>query len=161
MGYRRKSILKPFIILPFLIYLLFISLDTTDFAYANANPKAVLSKSNRLDTLNNLFFKYSENFVFIKSLDNVEKVFRDGTIYIANSRARLDLLIHFKEAKFEKNYWLAKGVEIKKIKYNGITPKGYDVFYKESLPILEGYYPKVIKLLYEGKRLSIYDGFVL
>jgi len=37
LGYRRKSMLKPFIILPFLIYLLFISLDTTDFAYANAN----------------------------------------------------------------------------------------------------------------------------
>jgi lipopolysaccharide export system permease protein len=159
LGYPQKAILKPILTLSLLIYTLFIALDFTDFAYANSNAKAILSKANKIDRLNELFFKYNDSFAYIKSLDSVEKVLNGGTLYVANQNRKLDKLIQFNRAKFKDNYWLAEDVKIKKIKYKGEKPIGYDSYKKENLKILEGYYPKVIKLLYEGKRLSIYDGF--
>ncbi|NPA28452.1 MAG: LptF/LptG family permease [Epsilonproteobacteria bacterium] len=162
-GYYPLAVLKPFIAISLGVYFLFIGLDFTNFAYANANAKAILSKSNKIDRLNDLFFKYNNSFVYVKALDSVEKRFYEGTLYYSklfNNKKRLDSLIHFKSAKFQNNYWVAREVEVKKIKYNKAgAPVGYDKSFQKSLKILEGYYPKVIKLLYEGKRLSIYDGF--
>jgi len=71
---------------------------------------------------------------------------------------KLDSLLHFKSAKFENGKWIAKEVEVKRLIYKNNKPAGYSISLLDNLEILKGYFPKVIKLLYQGKRMSIDDG---
>ena len=157
-GFKKNSLIKPFLVVWFLIYSIFIALNFTDFAYANNNARAILDNKDRFASMDNLFFKYNNSFVYAKKLDIVDKKFIDVTLYNIKGK-HLDSLLHFKSAKFEDGKWMAKDVEIKKIKYKDNKPIGYEISHKKSLEILKGYFPKVIKLLYQGKRMSLDDGY--
>jgi len=67
-------------------------------------------------------------------------------------------LLYFQKANFKDGKWIAKNVEKRVINYKGSKPIGYKVFKLDKEIILKDYYPKVIRLLYEGKRMSIKDG---
>ncbi len=156
LSYQRKTILKPFVIIAFLIYLLFFALQFTNFAYANNGAEEIKAKGD-MQTLQNLFFKYNDSFVFAKKLDIVHKRFEDVTLYRKKGE-KLQEILHFKEASFDNNRWIAKDIKKKILHYDGRKPIGYDMKSIKELEILKGYYPKVIKLLYEGKRMRIDDG---
>ena len=156
LSYTRKRLLKPFIVVSFIIYLIFLALHFTDFAYANNNAEEIKAKSN-MHTLENLFFKYNNSFVFAKKLDMINKKFKDVTLYTIKGQ-KVDTILHFKEAYFKDKKWIAKDIEEKKLHYKNGVPTGYDSKKIKELEILKGYYPKVIKLLYEGKRMRIDDG---
>ena len=157
-GYKSKTILAPFLVVSFLIYAIFIALNFTDYAYANNNAKSILHNKDRLSSLDNLFFKYNNSFVYAKSLDIINKRFNDVTLYNIKNE-KLDSLLHFKSAEFKDGKWIAKDVEIKKLNYKDNKPSGYTISKEENLEILKGYFPKVIKLLYQGKRMSLDDGY--
>ena len=157
-GFKPKQILKPFLVVSLFIYLIFIALNFTDFAYANNNAKSILDNKERYSSMDNLFFKYNNFFVYAKELDVVNKKFMDVTLYNIKD-SKLNSLMHFKSAKFANKKWIAKDVEIKKLNYLNGKPQGYEVSHKDSLEILKGYFPKVIELLYQGKRMSINDGY--
>ncbi len=156
-SYSKKDLIKPIILSSIIIYLIFIALNFTNFAYANTKADEIKFKNRDFDTLNNLFFKYNNSFVFAKKLDIVNKKFNDVTLYKIKNY-KIDSIYSFKEANFNNNRWIAKNIEIKKIKYNNSIPIGYDIKTLKSKDILKGYFPKVIKLLYEGKRMNISDG---
>ena len=156
LSYSRKRLLTPFLVVAFLIYLLFFFLHFTNFAYANNNAKEIKAKSN-MQSLENLFFKYDDSFVFARELDIVHKKFKDVTLYKVKEQ-KLDTISHFKEAHFQNKKWIAKDIEQKRLNYKNGVPIGYDSKKIKELEILKGYYPKVIKLLYEGKRMRIDDG---
>ena len=155
-SYTKKQIIKPFITLALFIYLLFLALQFTNFAYANNNVEEIKAKSN-IHTLQNLFFKYNDSFVFAKELDIVHKKFKDVTLYKRDNE-RIDTIAHFKEAHFKNKAWIATNIEQKKLLYKEQEPIGYETKKIAQMEILKGYYPKVIKLLYEGKRMRIDDG---
>jgi lipopolysaccharide export system permease protein len=157
-GFKKSKVIRPFFIISLAIYAIFVALNFTDFAYANNNARAILDNKDRFTSMKNLFFKYNNSFVFAKSLDIAEKVFSDVTLYNIRDK-KLDSLMHFKSAKFENGKWIAKDLEIKKLNYKESKPVGYETIYKDSQEILKGYFPKVIKLLYQGKRMSLDDGY--
>jgi lipopolysaccharide export system permease protein len=157
-GYSKTSILKPLIIGALFIYFIMVGLNFTKFAYANDSARSILKKESEFKNLENIFFKYNDNFVYAKKLDVIHKEFFDITLYIANN-LKLNKILFFKKAKFNNGKWVASEVTIKKLKYKNNIPQGYTISYKKSLEILEGYYPKVIRLLYEGKRVSLSDAF--
>jgi len=157
-SYSKKSILKPFIIGAILIYFIMVALNFTKFAYANDSARSILKKESEFKNLNNIFFKYNNNFVYAKKLDVVNKEFLDVTLYIAKG-LELKKVLHFKKATFKDGKWFVKNADIKELKYKNSIPQGYDVKKVSNLEILQGYYPKVISLLYEGKRVSLNDAF--
>jgi lipopolysaccharide export system permease protein len=157
-GFNRGNLIKPFLVVSFLVYAIFIALNFTDFAYANNNARAILDNKDRFASMKNLFFKYNNSFVYAKNLDIAQKRFDDVTLYNIKDE-KLDSLLHFKSAKFANGKWIAKDVKIKTLKYKDGKPTGYKLSYKDSLEILKGYFPKVIKLLYQGKRMSLDDGY--
>ena len=156
-GYSKNALIKPFITVFLVIYFLMVALNFTKFAYSADSAKAILENRQLFKSLNNIFFKYNNNFVFAKKMDVANKEFKDVTLYIIKDE-RLSQLLHFDSAKFKNKKWIAKNIEKKTLKYKDGKPQGYDVEYIEKESILNGYYPKVVRLLYEGKRMSIYDG---
>jgi len=157
-GYSKSNLLKPILASLFVIYLLMVGLNFTKFAYSGDSAKAILDNRELFKSLNNIFFKYNNNFVFAKKMDVVNKEFKDVTLYITNGD-RLQSLLHFEKAKFKNKKWIASNIEKKILKYKDGKPQGYDIVKIDKEEILQGYYPKVVRLLYEGKRMSIIDGF--
>ena len=157
-GYDKNRLIKPFLAVFLIIYLTLFTLNFTSFAYSGDSARAILDKRELFKSLNNIFFKYDNNFVFAKEMDVVNKEFKDVTLYIVKN-GRLSNLLHFDKAKFKNGKWIAYNIEKKVIKYKDSKPQGYKIFKIAKEEVLQGYYPKVVRLLYEGKRMSIDDGF--
>ena len=155
-SYDKKRLVKTFLLLSILIYLIFIALDFTPFAYAHANAGIVL-RGNGENSINQTFFKYNNSFVYADRLNVVNREFENVKIYKIKD-LKLQEIIEFKKAKFQKDRWIANDVTIKKFEYNGTKPLGFKVQHQDKIAVLKGYYPKVIKLLYEGKRIDLANG---
>jgi len=46
-GFKQNNLLKPFVVVSLMAYLIFIALNFTDFAYANNNARAILDNKER------------------------------------------------------------------------------------------------------------------
>ncbi len=156
-SYTKKRLVNPFLLISISIYILILLLDFTPFAYAHSNAEIILNKNNQ-EFVKDSFFKYNNSFVYAKRLDVAKKELIDVKIYIIKDLKVLKI-IEFKRAKFDGQFWVAKDASIKIFKYSGDKPLGYDIKRVKDFKVLKGYYPKVVKLLYEGKRVSIKDGF--
>jgi len=157
-GYNKKRLFMPFMLIASVTYLLFTLLHTTEFSYAKDKADALLA--NELDSyeVNDLFFKYNDTFVYIKKLDPVEKKITDITIFKV-AGFKVEYIIQAPVAFFNGNEWDAKDAKIKTHIYKEKNLERYSVEYKKSIKTLEGYKPRIIESLYEGKVLNIIDAF--
>ncbi len=157
-GYPKSFIIKPLLLASLIIYFIVVGLNFTKFAYAGDKAEAILNSENSsYSSLDNIFFKYNNSFVAAKKLDIVNKELKGINLYHVDNE-KVDYILEIKSAKFSDGSWVANGITKKIFKYRDGVPIGYDVEKLESAKILRAYYPKVIKLLYEGKRMSITDG---
>jgi lipopolysaccharide export system permease protein len=157
-GYSKKKLFMPFLFVGFATYLLFLGLHATSFSYAKDRAEHLLQ--NRYDKyrVNDLFFKYNDAFVFIKTLDPVQKKIRGLTIFKVQNQ-QVSYTIHAPRAVFDGEEWDAKKAVLKTHIYkNGILER-YTQEYKKTMKTLKGYKPKIIESLYEGKSLSTIDAF--
>ena len=155
-GYRKSRLIKPFLAVFTIVYIFIVALSFTKFAYYGDSARALIENRQLFKSLDNIFFKYNNDFVFAKKMDVVKKEFSDVTLYKSKDN-RLVELSHFKKAKFKNKKWIATDIEKKIIQYRNGKPEGYKVKHIDKEIILKGYYPKVVRLLYEGKRMSIED----
>jgi len=156
LSYKKSNLIKPFLYISFAVYFIFLALDFTPFAYAYSNANTIL-KGKEENRVKNMFFKYNDSFVYAKSLDVVNREFKDVKIYKIKD-LKLQKILDFDSAKFVKDRWIAKNVKVKTFKYNNQKPIGVEVDSRDKIEVLKGYYPRVIKLLYEGKRVDLANG---
>ena len=157
-GYSAKTLLKPLFFSGLMIYMIFISLQFTRFSYSKESADAILHRSQAHLEVNELFFKYNDNFVYVKELDPVKKIIYDATLFVIDKQ-NVKIIITFPQAKYRDGRWVAKDVTIKIKKYSNGKLSGYDIKRIDALQILEGYKPKVVKLIYEGHSLTLVDGW--
>jgi len=157
-GYSKKRLIFPIFIVAALSYALLTFLHTTEFSYAKDKANLLLKNQLGAYDVNNLFFKYNDTFVYIKKLDPVEKKITDMTIFKVEEY-QVRYTIKAPLAVFDGKQWDAQNAVIKKHVYvNGILEK-YVVEHKAHIKTLNGYKPKIIESLYEGKTLNILDAY--
>lgn len=157
-GYDKKRLFLPLLIVSLCVYGIFMLLHTTEFSYAKDKANLLLKNELGAYDVNDLFFKYNDTFVYIKKLDPVEKKIKDITIFKVEGY-QVRYTIHAPSAKFTGNEWNAKNATIKTHVYKQGELERYTSEYKESIQTLEGYKPKIIESLYEGKALNIMDAY--
>lgn len=157
-GYTKKRLFIPLLTVASLTYLIFTLLHTTEFSYAK--DKAAVLLKNELHTyeVNDLFFKYNDTFVYIKNLDPVAKEIEDITIFKVEGY-QVRYTINAPTAIFNGKEWDARNATLKTHIYKNGELEKYSVEHKESIKTLQGYKPKIIESLYEGKALNIIDAF--
>jgi len=157
-GYTKKRLFIPLLTVASLTYLIFTLLHTTEFSYAK--DKAAVLLKNELHTyeVNDLFFKYNDTFVYIKKLDPVAKEIEDITIFKVEGY-QVRYTINAPTAIFNGKEWDARNATLKTHIYKNGELERYSVEHKESIKTLQGYKPKIIESLYEGKALNIIDAF--
>jgi len=157
-GYNKKTLVWPFLLVAVLTYSIFTYLHTTEFSYAR--DKGALLLENQMDAynVNNLFFKYNDTFVYIEELDPIAKKISDITIFKVEGH-QVRYTIHAPLAVFDGYQWDAKDATLKTHIYKKDELVRYEIEHKKSIKTLEGYKPKIIESLYEGKALNIVDAY--
>ena len=159
LGITRKSFSKPFLLLALLIYLLFVGLNFTSFATAHDTSKMIKKKQYGVSKTEDLFFKYNNSFVYIETLIPERYKMEKLTIFKMKNNQVVETFIA-NEAWYNIHEWVASDV-IKKSKV--IDDKGDTYLKVETLPLfytLKNYQPKILKSIYDGKELTLYESFM-
>jgi len=157
-GYRSKEIFRLFFLSSLLIYLIFIALQFTKFSYSKESAYAILHQSQEHMEVNELFFKYNRDFVYVKELDPVNKILYNTKLFVVSNNS-INSIISFDRANFIDGHWNAPKAIVKIKRFKNGKFSGYYIKEVENIDILEGYKPKVVKLIYEGHSLTLLDGF--
>jgi lipopolysaccharide export system permease protein len=157
-GYNKKRLFSPILAVASVTYLIFTFLNTTEFSYAKDKAAILLENELNAYDVNDLFFKYNDTFVYIKKLDPVEKKIEDITIFKVEGY-QVRYTIQAPIAIFDGNEWEAQNATLKTHLYKKAKLQKYSVEHRLNIKTLQGYKPKIIESLYEGKALNIIDAF--
>lgn len=158
-GYNKKRLFRPLMTVGTLTYLIFLILHTTQFSYAKDKAELLLKNELGAYNVNDLFFKYNDTFVYINNLDPIEKKIEDITIFKVEGY-KVHYTINAPYATFDGEKWTAHDATLKTHIYENNALKRYTVERKDRIETLEGYKPKIIESLYEGKALNILDAYM-
>ncbi len=158
-GYSKKRLVAPLFLVAFVVYVLFLGLNTTAFAYAGDKGEALLKNEIGTYNVNDIFFKYNDTFVYMQKLDPVHKRIENVTIFKVKGHKVL-YTIHAPSALFDGEKWDAQNALLKTHIYDSHgNLVRYKSEQKEHIDTLRGYKPKIIESLYEGKSLNIMDAY--
>jgi len=155
LGLTRKEFFKPFLIVGLSIYFLFLGLNFTSFSTAHDTAKRVKKSEYGMSKTEDLFFKYNDSFVYIGTLLPEKYKLEDLTIFKMKDREVVETFTA-KEAWFNLYEWVAADA-IKKSKELNSSGLYLKVEYLELFHTLKGYEPKILKSIYDGKELNLYE----
>ncbi|MDX9813982.1 MAG: LptF/LptG family permease [Sulfurimonas sp.] len=169
LGYTKKDILKPFILVSSAVILIFIALHfLPPFTKANDFAKNIKQNSTHLAMQNltidpytsDLFFTYKNNFVYFSRLIPLQEKALGIRVFSIKDDA-LEQILLAKEASFKDGSWHIKSADIiKKPDDLSFKSLGIEVSKESGLDILKGFRPKVLDQIYEGKsNFTIDDAF--
>ena len=161
LGYSKIDILKPFIVASLSITVVFIYLHTIPkFAKANAMADNIKDNSEYLSPTRDLFFIYKKQYVYFKKLLPLQQKAVGVRIFRLQNK-KLHQVIVAKSAFYRQGAWHIKNADII-TKPDDFTfdSKGIDVKRTNELTLLEGFRPKMLDQVYEGKAdYTILDAF--
>lgn len=152
LGYSRVDILKPFIVVSTLIVLLFISLHSiSNFARADEFAKNIRKNAQYLSPTRDLFFTYKDKFVYFSKMLPLQESAEDIRVFSFSNNSLKEVLIASK-ALYRDDAWQINSADvITKPDAINFDSLGIKVDEHKNLKILEGFRPKILDQVYEGK----------
>lgn len=159
LGYSQSDILKPFLAVSSVLTLLFISFHASaNFARADEYSKNIRKYSQYLSPTQNLFFTYQGQFIYFGELFPLQE--RANTLRVFSLKnGSLREVIVASAATYKNDAWYIKEADIiaKPDEADFISSKLQSSKVSE-LKILQGFRPKMLDQVYEGKvNFSIPD----
>lgn len=164
LGFSKKQILRPFLLIISFFTFIYIGLNFTPFAYAQEESQKLLQKDSTFIT-KDLFIKLDNNYAIFGSINpaiaqaqNI-KVF---TLKGEKDNKILDIYTDSPSGYFDfnnKNAWIINNAnEVILPKIWGLKEKGIETNKILNKEILNGFRPKVLDSIYQSKPLiSIID----
>ena len=151
-GYSYKRLLLPVIVVAFLVTSFFIFIQgVVNFSFSD-RASSILKGRYFSNVNKNLFFKFNDNIIFIKSLDVVQKKAYDMKVFILN-KGQLKKIYDIKEVKFSNNYWKSDSI----IEHTLYDDKVIDK--KIHIEILKGFKPNILNKLESKKAMTLKIAF--
>lgn len=152
LGYSRIDILKPFIAVSAVVTLVFISLHSiSNFARADEFAKNIRKNAQYLSPTRDLFFTYKDKFVYFSKMLPLQESAEDIRVFSFTNNSLKEVLIASK-ALYRDDAWQISSADIitkpDAINFNSL---GIKVDEHKNLKILEGFRPKMLDQVYEGK----------
>ena len=158
LGLSRREFAQPFLWVAVGVYILFIGLNFTSFSTAKDRAVMVKKQEYGISKTEDLFFKYDDSFVYIKTLIPLEKRLEGLTVFKLKDYKVFEI-IEAKEADYTGSEWLEKDIKREKIISQG-DKKRLKIDYLDTLITLKGYNPKILNSIYENKKLTLYESIV-
>jgi len=152
LGYSKVDILKPFVIVSTLITMLFISLHwIPHFSRADEFSQNIRKNAQYLSPTRDLFFTYKDKFIYISKMLPLQKKAEDIRVFTIKNNSLKEVLVA-KNATYRDDAWfIPKASVIVKPKNINFDSLGIKVLDEKDLKILQGFRPKMLDQVYEGK----------
>lgn len=152
LGYSRVDVLRPFVVVSTTIILLFISLHSwSSFARADEFSNNIREHNQYLSPTRDLFFTYKGQYVYFSKMLPLQEKAENIRVFSIKNNSLKEVIIA-KEAVYRDNFWLIKEADIiSKPDDLSFTSAGIVVTKTHDLKILEGFRPKILDQVYEGK----------
>jgi len=161
LGYSKIDILKPFVVVSTSIIVLFISLHALPkFSRADEFAKNIRNYSQYLNLSQDLFFTHKDKFIYFSKMHPLKQEAEDIRIFSIENNSLKEVVIA-KKAVYRDDAWHIKEADlITKPDDISFSSPGIKVSIGQDLKILEGFRPKMLDQIYEGKvNFTIGDAF--
>jgi len=166
LGYTRVDILKPFVIVATAIIILFIFMHSfSEFARANEFANNIRKNAQYLSPTRDLFFTHKDKFIYFGQMLPIQAKAENIRVFTIKNNSLKEVLVA-KKAIYKDDYWHIDTADIL-IKPDDVsfTSKGMRSKEKKEIQILNGFKPKMLDQVYEGKVnftiLNAIDAFML
>ena len=158
LGYSKRRILSPMLMLSFLISLCHIGLNATPFAYAQEKVEKFFAKDSSVPTTD-LFVKYHNSYVYFGSINLIRQANTIRVFTLSQDKENLVQVTQARNATFENDYWMLYNAFMqdmpKRWELGGAGVKSISF---AKLPILKDFNPKVLDSFSQAKpSISIID----
>jgi lipopolysaccharide export system permease protein len=156
-GFSKLKVLKPFLSFAFFIYILFLFLENSNYAYLKQKAENIIN--NHQVKKENLFLKYEDKYgkkslVFIKELKPLLNKAIDLKIFMLDNM-RVDKIVVIPEAVYKDRIWIGKDAKV----YN-IFDKKIIIEKFKTIKVLRNFEPLVLSNLKKLDSISFKDAFV-
>jgi len=159
LGLTRREFFKPFFVVGMVTYLLFLVLHFTSFSHAKDDARELLQNSYDISKTEDLFFKYDDSFVYIGALIPEKYKIEELTIFQLEGD-RVVETITAKEAWYNIHEWAASHAIRREITHDSDGKQQLKVEKVRLLKTLKGYQPKILKSIYDGRSLTLYESIM-
>lgn len=157
LGYSKRTLLRPVLLLSIALTCVYIGLNATPFAYAKEEVETFFKDSSSVPT-KDLFVKNNQNYVFFGTINSLAQA-NSLRVFTLDDDKKLVSFIQAKKAFFENNFWVLQDAKTQ------ILPKKWNLgglgvvsSTQSRLPILENFNPKVLDSFAQAKpSISILD----
>jgi lipopolysaccharide export system permease protein len=152
LGYSRVDILKPFVVVSTTIILIFISLHAIpNFARADEMAKNIRKNAQYLSPTRDLFFTYKDQFIYFSKLLPLQESAENIRVFSFANNSLKEVLVATKAAYRNDAWYIDKADIITKPDNISFDSLGIKVTEQNNLEILQGFRPKMLDQVYEGK----------
>jgi len=155
----KRAFIKPLFLVSFMLTFVYISLNSTEFAYAY-EYSSNLKKYNRIsNSSEDLFLKHNNQYIYFKKLDPFKQIAYDVTIFEVNG-IDVTRVLRASVATFLNNHWVLDNVTvIHKPHVTSLDDLGFSTEHIAKMETMEDFKPKIMDNVYQSDyALSISDG---
>jgi lipopolysaccharide export system permease protein len=152
LGYSRVQILKPFLVISIILTIVYIFLHFSEsFSKANSHAKNIEDNAEYLSPTRDLFFSYKEKFVYFSKMIPLQSRAEGVRVFTAQDGSLKEVIVA-SSAVYEDDFWhIQSGNIIKKPEILDFNSTGIVILKNQDLKLLEGFKPKILDQVYEGK----------
>ncbi|PAF45109.1 LptF/LptG family permease [Helicobacter sp. 11S02596-1] len=157
-GFSKKAVLKPILIISLLFSLGYIGLNATPFVYAQEKAEAIIYQGNFSNTTEDLLVKYGQDYVYFGKIYPILQKAQNIKIFQLQDSV-LKSFTQAETAHFQNGYWVLQNASISTLpEVFLLGSKGLGITHLEELKILKGFRPKILDTIYQNKpSVSIVD----
>ncbi|TQR30637.1 hypothetical protein DMB92_07410 [Campylobacter sp. MIT 99-7217] len=153
---KNLIILYPFLWALFFCFI-YVALNFTPFAYASSYQKNIVNNAELMRQSDNVFIKYDDSYIYIKSLDPSKNEVLGMKIFSLKD-LNISEVIDAKKANFQDSFWLLEdGLSISFPENLELLGKGLEVKEFKNLQALNDFKPKLIESVASKSTYTIMD----
>jgi lipopolysaccharide export system permease protein len=152
LGYSRIDVLRPFVVVSTTVVVIFIFLHSLPtFSRADEFSNNIRKNAEYLSPTRDLFFTYKDKYVYFSKLLPLQERAEDIRIFALKNNSLKEVIVA-SSASYRDDFWHIKQADIitkpDDINFDSL---GIKVSENNDLKTLEGFRPKILDQVYEGK----------
>jgi len=152
LGYSRVDVLRPFVVVSTAIIIVFILLHSvSNFARADEFAKNIRKNAQYLSPTRDLFFTYKDKFVYFSKMLPLQESAENIRVFSLVNNSLKEVLVASKARYRDDSWHIDRADVITKPDNINFESSGIKVTKKKNLEILQGFRPKMLDQVYEGK----------
>ncbi|AFI05901.1 LptF/LptG family permease [Helicobacter cetorum] len=157
-GFSKRQILNPVLIISFFFTSIYVGLNATSFVYMEEKTQNLIYKENFSATSEHLLVKYNNDYVYFGKINPLLQKAENIKVFRLKDKV-LESYAEAKEAFFEGKYWILHDTTIYSMpSHFELGTNALKTTYLKTFKTLKNFRPKVLDTIYQNKpAVSIAD----